>query len=70
MKKDIDLSSYFKFNKSKWYIITPEETEKQNAEWLFRPVEERYFAIEFLRAQWIEMNNLPAKMDRSYFEYR
>jgi hypothetical protein len=42
----------------------------QSIDWLSRPVEERYYAVEFLRAQWIEMNNIPTEMDRAFFEYR
>jgi len=71
MKKDIDLSEYFKMDKTILKTFNSfEEAEEDNAFWLSRPVEERYYAIEFLRAQWIEMNNLPQQMDRKYFEYR
>jgi hypothetical protein len=33
-------------------------------------LDDRLRAIEFLRMQWIEMNGLSTKMDRTYFEYR
>jgi hypothetical protein len=46
------------------------EANAENCFWLNETVEERISAIEFLRAQWIEMNNLPIVMDRMFFEYR
>ena len=71
MKKEIDLNEYFKMDKT---IIKQfnsfEEAETDSAFWLSRSVEERYFAIEFLRGQWIEMNNLSSVMDKMHFEYR
>ena len=68
---NIDLSTYFKMDKSIWKTFDSlEESEKENAFWLDRPVEERYYAIEYLRAQWIELNKLPEMMDRTFFEYR
>jgi hypothetical protein len=51
-------------------INSGENADRHLLHWLSRPVEERYYAVEFLRAQWIEMNNLPTKMDRTFFEYR
>ena len=71
MKSEIDLSTYFKMDKTYGKVIhSDEEWEKENAFWLDRPIEERYYAIEFLRAQWLEFNHLPTIMDRSFFEYR
>jgi hypothetical protein len=66
---DIDLSLFFTMDKSIVREIRNAE-EEDICYWLTRPVEERYYAVEFLRAQWIQMNNLPTQMDRSYFEYR
>ncbi|MEO6884036.1 MAG: hypothetical protein ABI199_08430 [Bacteroidia bacterium] len=51
-------------------VSSAEEAEMESIFWIERSVEERYYAIEFLRAQWIEMNQLSPKMDRTYFEYR
>ena len=62
MRKDIDLSAFFKMDLM--------AVDVQSTDWHSRPVEERYYAVEFLRAQWIEMNNLPTEMDRTFFEYR
>jgi hypothetical protein len=71
MRKDIDLGAFFKMDRNVGgeIIFGTEEEDLLNS-WLDRPVEERYYAIEFLRAQWIEMNNLDTEMDRNFFEYR
>lgn len=72
MSNDIDIIASFKMDKSVFQSFNSfEEAEKENfIYWKNRPVKERFYAIEFLRAQWIEMNNLPTTMDRKYFEYR
>ena len=71
MKDRIDLSTYFKMDRTYGKVFhSAEEAEKENAFWLERPIEERYYAIEFLRAQWLELNQLPTVMDRNFFEYR
>ncbi|CAN5294466.1 hypothetical protein BH09BAC5_BH09BAC5_04320 [soil metagenome] len=70
MREEIDLSTFFKMDRSVVGKNSPEEQEVQLKYWLTRPIEERYYAIEYLRAQWIELNNLPTSMDRTYFEYR
>lgn len=70
MRQEIDLGVFFKMDRSIAGKNSPEELEKQSKYWLTRPIEERYYAVEFLRAQWIELNNLPTKMDRTFFEYR
>ncbi len=61
----------FKMDRSKISLFNSiDEANADNSFWLDRPVEERLSAIEFLRAQWIELNNLPTVMDRKYFEIR
>lgn len=70
MRTEIDLTAFFKFDKSVAENKSPEQDEIHMKFWLTRPVEERYYAVEYLRAQWIEWNNLPTEMDRSFFEYR
>lgn len=71
MKKDVDISAYFIKDKAALKQLNSlEGAEREPAFWLDRAVEERYYAIEFLRAQYIEKNNLPQTMDRQYFEYR
>lgn len=71
MRKDIDLSIFFKMDRTVGGMTDfKNESEEHLTYWLNRPIEERYYAIEFLRAQWIEMNNLPTEMDRNFFEYR
>ena len=47
-----------------------EEANAENSLWMDRSVEERFLAIEFLRAQWIELNNLSTVMDKSFFVIR
>lgn len=52
MRKEIDLSIYFKMDKTIVHTFNSfEEAEKENAFWLKQPVEQRYYTVEFLRAQ-------------------
>ena len=71
MDNDIDLENYFKMDRTYFsYISSEEDAIKEKAYWLERSEEERFFAIEFLRNQWIKMNGLPDKMDRKIFDYK
>lgn len=71
MTEEFDISSFFKMDRTiVKNVSSAEEAEMESIFWIERSVEERYYAIEFLRAQWIEMNQLSPKMDRTYFEYR
>ena len=48
MKYETDLNNYFKMDKSKVKTFNSfEEADKENSFWLTRPVEERYYAVEF-----------------------
>lgn len=47
-----------------------EESDSFDENWLRKTPRERLAVIEFLRMQWIELNDYPKQMDRSYFEYR
>jgi len=71
MRIDIDLNECFKMDRTIGKSFsTYEEMEQEGDFWLDRPIEERYYAVEFLRAQWIVWNKFSNKMDRTYFEYR
>lgn len=71
MRKVIDLDEHFKMDRTiSKSFSTFEEMEREGDFWLDTPVEERYYAVEFLRAQWIALNGFSDKMDRNYFEYR
>lgn len=52
------------------YISSQKDALKEKAFWLDKSEEERWFAVEFLRTQWMQMNDLNIKMDRSYFDYK
>ena len=55
----------FKMNRDKARFISLEVDKKQNdAWWLTRTVEERFYAIEFLRHQYMEMNGIEPVMDK------
>ena len=71
MKKEIDLNEYFKMDRKYFsYFSSEKDILKEKSYWLGKTAEERWFAVEFLRKQWIEMNDLPTKMDRKYFDYK
>lgn len=59
----------FKMNRKNARFISLEEDKLKNETWwLTRPVEERFYAIEFLRHQYMEMNGIEPIMDRQYFD--
>lgn len=51
------------------FIPLDADKDKNTTYWLTRPVEERFYAIEFLRFQYMEMNNIEPVMDKTFFEY-
>ena len=56
-------------NRDKVRFISLEEDRKKNTGWwLSQPVEKRFYAIEFLRHQYMEMNGIEPVMDKQYFD--
>jgi len=61
--------THFKLDRTKVKFVDIEDDKIENTVyWLTRPVEERFYAIEFLRHQYMEMNNIPPVMDKTFFE--
>ena len=59
----------FKMNRENAKFISLEADKKQNDTWwLTRTVEERFYAIEFLRHQYMEMNGIRAVMDKQHLD--
>ena len=59
----------FKMNRDNAKFVSLEADKEQNEKWwLTRTVEERFYAIEFLRHQYMEMNGIEPVMDKKYFD--
>ncbi len=71
MQKGKKVKSLFKMDKKHFVSFNSHaEADAENSFWINKSVEDRFDAIEFLRTQWIQLNDLPKKMDRLFFEYR
>ena len=57
-----------KMDKTVFKIISNASDLHDTDNWLDRPVEERMEAIEILRQQFIELNHLPQRMDKTVYE--
>jgi len=62
------MKKVLKMDKTVFKIIRNADDLKDTDNWLERPVEERMEAIEILRQQFIELNHLPQKMDKTVYE--
>lgn len=57
-----------KMDKSAFKIIrSSDDLEEETTYWLEKTPTERLEAIEFLRQQYIKLQNLPAKLDKTFF---
>lgn len=61
----------FKIDRNKVKFTSLADDEHENTVyWLTRPVEERFYAIEFLRHQYMEINGIEPVMDKKHYEVR
>lgn len=57
-----------KMDKSAFKIIrSSDDLEEETIYWLEKTPTERLEAIEFLRQQYIKLQNLPTKLDKTFF---
>lgn len=57
-----------KMDKSAFKIIrSSDDLEEENAYWFDKTPAERIEAIEYLRQQYIKLQNLPTKLDKTFF---